>query len=134
MPGDEDDRNVNVYLSELALQIETTQSRHSHVEYQTSRNIRSRALQQLLRRSKCLNPKSHRSHETLQRLAYPFIIIDDEHHLIVHGALSGCTGQVNRKTAPFGGFEVAQRRPPCASMMVRLIASPMPIPSGLVVK
>ena len=39
---------------------------------------------------------------------------------------------MNCKTAPLGTFGVAQSRPPWASMIDRLIASPMPMPSGLV--
>src|SRR5438270_34191 len=34
---------------------------------------------------------------------------------------------------PRGSFGVAESRPPCASTIERLIASPIPIPSGLVV-
>jgi len=45
----------------------------------------------------------------------------------------GRTGSVNEKVAPRSGLFSAQSRPPCASTMERLIASPMPIPVGLVV-
>src|SRR6185369_6382819 len=48
--------------------------------------------------------------------------------------VSEAAGSVNWKTAPWGELEVAQRRPPWDSMIVRLIARPMPIPSGFVVK
>jgi hypothetical protein len=48
--------------------------------------------------------------------------------------MSGLTGTVNWNVAPDPAFEVAHRRPPRASLIERLIDSPMPIPSVLVVK
>jgi hypothetical protein len=36
--------------------------------------------------------------------------------------------------APCGSLDVAQSRPPWASMIDRLIGNPRPVPSGLVVK
>jgi hypothetical protein len=42
-------------------------------------------------------------------------------------------GKVKRKTAPWGWFGAADNCPPWASAIERLIANPMPIPSGLVV-
>jgi len=42
-------------------------------------------------------------------------------------------GRAKWKVDPWSAFSVAQSRPPCASMMERLIDSPMPMPSGLVV-
>ena len=49
------------------------------------------------------------------------------------GDLWSSTGSFNEKTAPWGSLDVAHSRPPCASTIERLIASPMPIPAGLVV-
>src|SRR4029450_11292862 len=43
-------------------------------------------------------------------------------------------GTVNSTTAPWGTLAVAHTRPPCASIIERLIASPSPSPSGLVVQ
>src|ERR1041385_782646 len=136
MTRDEDDRNMNVCFSEVPLEIETAEPRHSYVEYQTRRHITTRALQKLLRGRERRHVESHRSDETVQRLAYRFIIVDDVHDVRVvgHDALSAAVDKVNWKTAPLGEFAVAQRRPPCDSIIVRLIASPMPMPSGLVVK
>src|SRR5207249_5947312 len=47
---------------------------------------------------------------------------------------AGPTGRENWKMAPCGSFGVAHSRPPCASTMERLIASPMPMPPALVLK
>src|SRR5258708_35752939 len=42
-------------------------------------------------------------------------------------------GTVNRKTAPRGSFAPAHICPPCASMIERQMAKPMPMPWTLVV-
>ena len=42
-------------------------------------------------------------------------------------------GRAKWKVVPWPGFAVAQSRPPCPSMMERLMDSPMPNPSGFVV-
>src|SRR5262249_216156 len=44
------------------------------------------------------------------------------------------TGRVNRKVGPGPASELANKGRPCASMIRRLIESPMPLPCGLVVK
>src|SRR5262249_62159221 len=53
------------------------------------------------------------------------VLSDDEAH---------ATGSENWTIAPCGSLGAAQSRPPCASMIERLIDSPMPMPPGLVVK
>jgi hypothetical protein len=40
------------------------------------------------------------------------------------------TGSKKRNTAPWGVFAAADRRPPCASTIERLIDKPMPSPSA----
>ena len=54
--------------------------------------------------------------------------------LSVHHPPSSCPrGTVNCMTAPRGTLAVAHSRPPCASIIRRLIANPRPRPCGLVV-
>src|SRR5580693_2661329 len=43
-------------------------------------------------------------------------------------------GSVNWKVAPRPELALAHKRPPCDSMIDRLIESPIPVPSGFVVK
>ncbi len=43
------------------------------------------------------------------------------------------TGNETRNTVPWGAFAAAERRPPCASTIERLIDKPTPSPSALVV-
>src|SRR5690242_19739549 len=97
MTRDEDDRNMNVRFSEIALKIETAEPRHAHVEYQTRRHVGTRALQKLLRRRERSNIESHRSDETIQRLAYRFVIVNDVHDVsvVAHDALSAAVDNVN---------------------------------------
>jgi len=47
---------------------------------------------------------------------------------------SAASGKVKWKVAPRPLFAVAHNRPPCDSTMERLMANPMPLPCGLVVK
>lgn len=42
-------------------------------------------------------------------------------------------GRAKRKTAPRGELGMAHSLPPCASIIDRLMARPMPVPCGLVV-
>jgi len=46
---------------------------------------------------------------------------------------SGSVGNVKRNVAPRPGFALAHSRPPCDSMIMRLIASPIPVPPVFVV-
>jgi hypothetical protein len=52
---------------------------------------------------------------------------------MVYSITVSLAGSRNWKTAPLGTSVKARSRPPCDSMMVRLTASPIPMPSGLVV-
>src|SRR5215471_12133529 len=63
------------------------------------------------------------------------IVVDNEDDRIVRAqrAASSEIGNRNWNTAPCPEL-VAHRRPPCASIMVRLMDNPIPIPSGLVAK
>src|SRR5882724_2315299 len=57
-------------------------------------------------------------------------------HVPVAGTcrVSAAVGKVKWNVAPRPLFAVAHKRPPCDSTMERLIANPMPLPWGLVVK
>jgi hypothetical protein len=50
------------------------------------------------------------------------------------GQLLRIRGRAKWKVAPRSALAVAQNLPPCASMIERLIESPMPMPPGFVVK
>src|ERR1700687_1102102 len=52
----------------------------------------------------------------------------------LHPSASALVGRVKQKLAPRGELLAAHKRPPCDSIMVRLMRSPMPVTWGLVVK
>src|SRR5215469_7148665 len=61
---------------------------------------------------------------------------DQPNHVALTGisASTGAAGRVKWKVAPCPPSGLAQIRPPCDSTMDLLIARPMPLPCGLVVK
>src|SRR4030088_278237 len=63
--------------------------------------------------------------------------MNDEHHrsaFACHSFVTALVGRVKQKLAPRGELSAAHKRPPCDSMMERLMRSPKPVPCGLVVK
>jgi hypothetical protein len=135
MLRDEDNRSVDIRFGQLALEVQPTQPRQAHVEHQAAGHIRASALQELPRRREGLDRQPHRPEETLQRVAHRCIIINNEYHgaSFGHDTFSPSAASVHCKMAACGECRVAHSRPPCALMMERLIASPIPMPSGFVV-
>ena len=73
----------------------------------------------------------------LDGTTHTFIIVDDEDSscgIDIHASAADLPGKLKWNVAPGPVLFVAQRCPPCDSTMERLIASPMPAPSGFVVK
>src|SRR5580698_8146887 len=136
MPRDENNRNLNVAVSQLQLQIEPAQAGHSHVEHEARRRVDAFRQQEILRRRKCLDAQAHGSNQALKPFADHAVVIDDEYDwlLLLHSRGSSPLGSVNWKIAPPDPFDSAHKRPPCASMIDRLIESPMPVPVVRVVK
>src|SRR5258705_6333831 len=64
-------------------------------------------------------------------------LVNDEHYGSAFGChpfVSALAGKVKQKLAPRGELLAAHKRPPCDSIMERLIRSPIPVPLGFVVK
>jgi hypothetical protein len=83
-----------------------------------------------------LHGKSGRAEEPIGRHPHRAVIVDyeDERHPFRHGiSVAVAVGTVNAKVVPGPALGSAHNRPPCASTIERLMARPMPIPSGLVV-
>src|SRR5882672_810185 len=146
MPGDENNRNADSSLRQLNLQIHAAQPRHTHIQHQTSWPFKSCVLEKFFGGSKGLDLQSGCSNETLSGTTNRQIVINDKYDgldLCHNAALpasgpplpkgSGAAGRLNRKVAPGPWFGSAHNRPPWASMIERLIASPIPIPWGFVV-
>src|SRR5262245_2565360 len=65
--------------------------------------------------------------------ARPFVRLGGTTSKLIAHHCPFATGNVNRNGRPRSWLFSAQSRPPCAAMMLRLIDSPMPSPSRLVV-
>src|SRR6267142_4876534 len=92
----------------------------------------------LASRSSCPHPKVWQLSPTElpDSSAHRWVVIDHEYSLLgfLHDSLPLLGGRVNCIVDPLPSFGLAQSVPPWASMIVRLIESPRPMPSDLVVK
>ena len=79
-----------------------------------------------------LDREPDRPDEVPESLADGLVVVDDEDDGLL--GRHRIPGRAKWKVAPWSAFGVAHSRPPCASMIERLIDSPMPMPPGLVVK
>jgi len=77
------DWNSNISLDQLSLEVETAQSRQSHVEHEAAWNIRARPAQELLRRRKDFHPQLNRVKKPRKRLTHRCVIVYDKHDRLV---------------------------------------------------
>src|SRR5262249_47542787 len=78
MAANEYDWNSNIRLRQLGLEVETTQAGQSDIEYEAAWHVRSRALQELLRRSKDFDPQLHGLEKPRQGLTHRGVVVNDE--------------------------------------------------------
>src|SRR5207247_10971615 len=88
------------------------------------------------RSSDLLNAIARQSQQALQAASHGEIVVHDEDGWLglSHAAGAPTSGKMKWKVAPPPALFVAQMTPPCASMIDRAIASPIPMPSRFVVK
>src|SRR5207342_264573 len=144
VPGDEDDRYLDIRLGELGLKIESAALWQPDVEHETTGDVRQLGLQQLRSRPEQLDAQTHRAQQAAQGFAQRWIVVDDNDHGLLRGRCiawwraavhdAATNGTVNWKVAPAPSLQDAHSRPPCPSTIERQIDRPMPIPSALVVK
>ena len=144
VPGDEDDRYVDIRLGELGLKVEPAALRQPDIEHKTARHIGQLGLQQLRSRPEQLDAQTHRAQQAAQRFAQRRIVVDDNDHGLLRGRCiarwraavhdAATNGTVNWKVTPAPSLQEAHSRPPCPSTIERQIERPIPIPSALVVK
>src|ERR1700682_4149812 len=79
VPGDEDDRNAQAGVSQLALKIQTVNSRKSYVQNQAAWTVGPLAAQEILRRCEGLRLQAHRLQHALDSRAHQVIVINDEY-------------------------------------------------------
>jgi hypothetical protein len=78
MSGDEYDGDANIGLRQLRLKIETADSRQPHIEYEPAWHVRALALQELLRRGKCLGSQLYGLKESGKCLAHRRVVVHDK--------------------------------------------------------
>jgi len=77
MGSDENDRDAGAGAGQPPLQLEAGHSGHAHVDDQTSDLGKTSRIQQLLRGRKDVDFEASGPQETLERLTYRLIVIDD---------------------------------------------------------
>ena len=123
--------NPDSRLPELFLQYEAAHFGQAHIEDQAAGTFWLEGIQKCLPGGIALRTQTYGFDQLLDRVAHRGIVINDEYRSLFqlcHGATSR---SVNWKIAPPDGYGVYQIRPPWASMIVRQMASPIPIPSPL---
>src|SRR5262249_13256492 len=132
MPRHEDDRDADIRLLELGLEIQSAYAGQPDIEHQAARPLGSLVLKEFGGGSEKLDLQVDRAEQAVQRLAYRGIVVDDEDP--AHAVFSAWDGRAMRKVAPGPSLDVAHIRPPCASTIERQIERPMPMPPSRVVK
>ncbi|GGD71453.1 hypothetical protein GCM10008012_14390 [Rhizobium anhuiense] len=77
MPGDEDNRQLNVFSRQLELKIKTALSRKPDIEYETGRSIGSPGREEVAHGSEEVDGKADRTQQTPKRLPDLGVIIDN---------------------------------------------------------
>src|SRR5437588_839038 len=137
MTGDKDNRNQNSCVRQLSLKVQTVGAAQSHIQHQATGPVRPDMAKEFLRRRERFASQSGRLHQPLDGRPNTGIVVNDEHCGSIsgrHSLPSILVARVKQKVAPHGKLSVAHNRPPCDSIIERLIRRPMPVPWGLVVK
>src|SRR5262249_33295614 len=116
---------------ELGLEIEAAQSGKLNIEEQTTGSVGPWPLEERLSAGKHLHRQTHGLEKPAQRAPHGLVVVHHEYSGVLH--VHFIPGKAKWNVAPCSGFAVAHSRPPCRSMIERLIDKPMPSPSGLVV-
>jgi hypothetical protein len=85
---------------------------------------------------KGIDAKADGPDQALKPVTNETVVIDyiNDRIRFFHAGTLAVQGRVNWKTDPSFGDDSAQSRPPCASMIDRLIGRPIPMPCARVVK
>src|SRR5262249_42235256 len=85
VPGHEDDRDADLGLGELRLEVEAAQSRQPDVEHEAAHHLGQLVFQQVGRRPEQLDLVSNRSEQAAQRLAHGLVVVDNEYDRLLSG-------------------------------------------------
>src|SRR6202158_3646295 len=78
MTRDEDDGNPDARVSQLALKVQTVDSRKSHVQHEATWRVRPFAAHELLRGPEALGPQANRLQQAFDGRTHAGIVINDE--------------------------------------------------------
>ena len=120
---------------ELLLQLQPAHARHADVENEASRLRGLVGGQKFLRGSEQSAIEANRLEQDTHGVAHPRVVVDDHHSgsLVLHELSSSMAGRLTWKLAPWGVTGRVPIVPPCPRAMVRLMASPRPVPDFFVV-
>jgi len=79
MPRDENDREPDAPVGELALEIEAAAVWQPDVEYEAGWTVRAARLKKFIDRSHCFGPKADRSDKAGNRIPNAWIIVNDDY-------------------------------------------------------
>src|SRR5262245_50148244 len=77
MASDENNRNLDVCLSQLGVKFKPAQPRQAHVKNDTTRSRLELGSHEIVRRGKDFSSQPHRTEEPAKRRANPRVIVDD---------------------------------------------------------
>ena len=122
---DEDDRHVRP-IDDPLLEIETIEIGQRHIEHQAARNIDTRPREKLLGGRECLGLPAGVADQQLQRFAYRYIVVNDEHdwQAVRHGQLARSAALIAfSRAVSLNGFN-RHSTAPSSSTRGRRFASP----------
>jgi hypothetical protein len=88
MTGDEDDGDLDARISQLALKVQTVDSRKAHVQNKAAWPVRPLSAQELVRNPEGLGPQAHGLQQALDGRTHGGIVIDNENRGSVCGVHS----------------------------------------------
>src|SRR5262245_5134916 len=132
---DENNRDLDACVIQCFLQVQPADARQSHIENETTGKIRPIVRQEFGGRAEEFSLQTDRPQKVFEGASHGSVVLNNEDLVLqlFHFAVTP-TGSVKLKAAPLGDRCSAHNRPPCVSMIERLIVSPMPIPFFFVVK
>src|SRR5438270_9597935 len=127
MTSNKDNGDSDACSRKFVLELQTVHAGKPNIEDKTARSIGPASVKELRRCAKRFGTQTYGFQQSLDRRPHASIVVDDEHHRRVgghHASASVLTGNVKEKHAPRGELLVAHKRPPCDSMIERLMESP----------
>src|SRR6188472_283423 len=136
MPGNDNHRTIVISLTQHLQHGNSIHARHSHICYDATALGNWGRINESDGRFVCLDHKPVRLKQKSKRIPCRPIVVDDTNDFFAsHVCISSVEtpGSVTQKVVPSPGLVSTLSWPPCASMIVRQIERPTPIPCFFVV-